>query len=265
MLPSKLGTSLKVIVVKSAPEEDLKGETYYYRCLQSIPRLQPLFPMYYGSSPGKLKIEYVNSVPLTHVFNLMQFGALHMNAVFSALDTLHTCKDVVPTMTPTQIRESYMSKLAKRVAGPEFASLKGVVGVYTQLASRLKHYTPTCVGVIHGDPWFANMLWTYDGRIKCVDMRGLIGNTLTLNGDPNYDYAKVYQSLLGFDEIVFGLNPVHSRYRTETISLFLGHLKLRGVNVEDVFLITMCNMVGSIPFHLHRAELWEFIQALLRT
>jgi len=265
MLPSKIGTSLHVVVIKTAPEEDLKGETYFYKTVQTIPSLQPLFPTYYGSSPGKLKIKYIHSIPFTHLYTTKQLTADHLTVAFKTLDALHACTDVKVTITPAQIKDAYISKLTHRISGPEYMPLPEVSGVYAELLRHLKVYMPTSVPVIHGDAWFANLLWTYDNRIKCVDMRGRIGNTLTLNGDPNYDYAKMYQSLLGFDEVVFGLTPVDKEYRSHIVGLFLDHLRLRNVNVEDVFLITLCNMVGSIPFHIRRAELWSLIQTLLRT
>jgi hypothetical protein len=34
-------------------------------------------------------------------------------------------------------------------------------------------------------------------------MKGLIGNTNTLSGDKVYDYAKILQSLIGFDSILY--------------------------------------------------------------
>jgi hypothetical protein len=265
MLPSKLGTEVKVVVVKTAPEEDLKGEIYFYTCLQTLPGIQGLFPLYHYGCETKLEIEYIHSVTLTTLFTTMRLGPNHMNSVFSALDTLHTCTDVSITVTPEEITRSYISKLTQRISGPDYDTLPGLMGIYSTLLARLKQYTPTCVSIVHGDPWFANLLWTLDNRIKCVDMRGRIGDTLTLNGDPNYDYAKMYQSLLGFDEVVFGLEPVENAYRNHVISLFLGHLRLRNVNPDDVFLLTMCNMVGSIPFHPRRSELWGLIQTLLRT
>jgi len=265
MLPSKIGTSIKILVVKTAPESDLSGEIYFYRCIQSFPRLRGLFPSYHASSAEELKIEYVHSSPLTNIFVLGNMGTKHMNSIFSALDILHTCPDIPVTVTPEQLKDFYISKLTRRIAGPMYNDLPNLTRVYAALVSRLKTYTPTCVPVIHGDPWFANLLWTYDEKLKCIDMRGLIGDTLTLNGDPLYDYAKVYQSLLGFDEVVFGLEPVDTAYRSHLVSIFLGHLRLRNVNPDDVFLLTLCNMVGSIPFHIRKTELWELIQTLLRT
>lgn len=51
--------------------------------------------------------------------------------------------------------------------------------------------------VIHGDPVFSNVLLTDTPSVYLLDMRGEVGNKLTLQGDVLYDLSKVYQSLLG--------------------------------------------------------------------
>jgi thiamine kinase-like enzyme len=55
--------------------------------------------------------------------------------------------------------------------------------------------------VIHGDPVFTNVLQTEQG-LKFIDMKGKIGDELTIIGDTYYDLAKVYQSILGYDFIL---------------------------------------------------------------
>ncbi|MDR2355262.1 MAG: phosphotransferase [Clostridiales Family XIII bacterium] len=49
---------------------------------------------------------------------------------------------------------------------------------------------------IHGDCTFSNMMLREDGRPVFIDPRGYFGFT-ELYGDPNYDWAKLYYSLVG--------------------------------------------------------------------
>ena len=56
--------------------------------------------------------------------------------------------------------------------------------------------------IIHGDPVFTNILIDNNNTIKFIDMRGKIGSKLSLYGDELYDWAKLYQSLIGYDEIL---------------------------------------------------------------
>lgn len=55
-------------------------------------------------------------------------------------------------------------------------------------------------GIIHGDCTFSNTLIDSEENIFFVDARGYFGNT-KLVGDPDYDFAKVYYSIVGaFDQ-----------------------------------------------------------------
>jgi hypothetical protein len=93
-------------------------------------------------------------------------------------------------------------------------------------------------------------------------MRGRLGSELTLNGDPVYDYAKLLQSLLGFDEAVFGFDPVPQPYRAALLASFFALLRGRGVRPDDVLTVALCLMAGSIPFHDRRRALWQLVTSI---
>ena len=58
------------------------------------------------------------------------------------------------------------------------------------------------------------------GKIKMLDMRGKLGDDVTIYGDIFYDYAKLYQSLYGYDEILEEKH-VDQVYKTKMLKLFL--------------------------------------------
>jgi hypothetical protein len=146
---------------------------------------------------------------------------------------------------------------------------------------------------VHGDAWFANILLEEgsgdndnaaaiseaaatappslqpEASAPCtprfVDMRGCIGGELTLNGDPLYDFAKLLQSLLGFDEAVFDLPTVPPDYRAGLLASFFLLVRARGARPGDVLTITLCLMAGSIPFHASRERLWHLVCALVES
>ena len=68
--------------------------------------------------------------------------------------------------------------------------------------------------IIHGDFVFTNIIINNFGKIKLIDMRGRLGNQLTLYGDKLYDYAKIYQSLIGYDEILMN-KYVSKKYKED--------------------------------------------------
>ena len=61
--------------------------------------------------------------------------------------------------------------------------------------------------IIHGDPWFSNIMIDTNSDLKFIDMKGDVAGNITTNGDAMADYAKILQSLLGFDYIVNDLDP----------------------------------------------------------
>ncbi|CAF4349246.1 unnamed protein product, partial [Adineta steineri] len=79
--------------------------------------------------------------------------------------------------------------------------------------------------IIHGDPVFSNVLLTPQSNVIFLDMRGSLGAQLTLEGDLNYDLAKVYQSLTGYDFVLLNkvdyiLTDMVKKYMSEFIETF---------------------------------------------
>ena len=58
------------------------------------------------------------------------------------------------------------------------------------------------IGVIHGDPVLSNIIKKNNDDLIFLDPRGSLGNNFTIFGDTNYDFAKVYQSLSGYENII---------------------------------------------------------------
>ena len=86
--------------------------------------------------------------------------------------------------------------------------------------------------IIHGDLWFSNIIIYYSNNIKLIDMKGKIYNKLSIYGHDLYDYGKIYQSLLSFDEILYGDN-INNNYKKflidyfeKSINIDLNHLKI---------------------------------------
>ena len=56
--------------------------------------------------------------------------------------------------------------------------------------------------IIHGDPTFSNIFRENNRSTKFIDPRGALNNKISMFGDKFYDYAKVYQSLTGFESLL---------------------------------------------------------------
>ena len=100
-------------------------------------------------------------------------------------------------------------------------------------------------GTIHGDPVFTNVFETPTG-LKFIDMRGKQGDEVTLYGDIYYDFAKVYQSLIGYDNILNGIE-IDDVYRNELVTYFESMFSEEAL--IKIKLITASLLISMLPLH----------------
>ena len=115
-----------------------------------------------------------------------------------------------------------------------------------RLGVSLDAFPSRIVGIIHGDCWFCNILLNADNEFRLLDMRGNVDGVTTTNGDPVYDYAKIMQSLAGFDEAIYGVPPIPDAYRRDCLAMFCDLLRARGVDPDHVFTVACALVIGSL-------------------
>ena len=117
-------------------------------------------------------------------------------------------------------------------------------------------------GMIHGDPVMTNIMINQYGKIKLIDMRGKIGDKLTIYGDIMYDYSKFYQRLIGYDEILEG-RKVNSTYKMSLIHKFDDFMiKHYGKEyLEYIQIITASLLFTLIPLH-HNEKCIAYFQLM---
>ena len=119
---------------------------------------------------------------------------------------------------------------------------------------------------IHGDPVFSNVLLTNDSdKIKLLDMRGALGETLTTAGDLLYDLSKVYQSLCGYDFIILDVprTPAIDTTLAKLRALFFTWLAKThpAVLLRDVKLLTAAHFFCIVPLHDNATHQKAFLRA----
>jgi aminoglycoside phosphotransferase len=120
------------------------------------------------------------------------------------------------------IYANYASKLKDRYESYDYSKFKNHKEIFDYLFNELKNYEINKDGnpvVIHGDTVMTNILVNNFGKIKFIDMRGKLGNELTIYGDYLYDWAKLYQSLIGYDKILTN-KIISPTYETNMIKCF---------------------------------------------
>ena len=128
-----------------------------------------------------------------------------------------------------------------------------------------KYYAPKITSTIHGDFWFSNILLDYNDNYKLIDMKGQVDNILTLNGDIYYDYAKLYQSILGFD-LILNDNEFDEKYILSIKEYFLEKCVEKYLNIDYLNIVCILNIFGSMhSFETNeiKIKMWKFIKTLV--
>lgn len=117
------------------------------------------------------------------------------------------------------------------------------------------YYGNVCL--IHGDPVFTNVFHTKSG-IKFIDPRGCYKHEFNPYGNPMYDYAKVAQSILGYDHILNNEDLFPIEYRMQMIEEIVKHVNHYNDKQPELKSHQLLVMVGILVFSmlpLHKDDL----------
>ena len=232
----------KVIKTTSNP-----GEIYYYN---NIPdKVKHLFPKIYNITENNITMENIEGVNFSYLYTNKLLKTEDLDRLISSLKQLHKSQF---QFTSLNIYQNYLDKLNKRYfENKEFyTNISNSKQIYTTLSSSLIDYTQGQKGVIHGDPVFTNIFQTKTD-IKFIDMRGKLGDELSIYGDIYYDFSKVYQSLLGYDFIINDIE-LDNVYVDKLIKHFESHFLLEELN--NIKLITASLFFTLLPLHSFSEE-----------
>jgi capsule biosynthesis phosphatase len=293
-------------IVKTGPIDIMKGELFYY---QNIPSrsggsggLEDYFPRLIDYSIDvdtiDLKMDYIEGIPLYYLYKNCLLTHRHIDELFDILERLHTHEDTSDTnacivITYDNVKNNYIKKLKNRFNKQDYP-FEDAEDVFRVIIDGIEaHFSPILSPVIHGDFWFSNIILKYaesdaiDGgeadaesdtdnrnRYKLLDMRGMIDDILTLNGDIYYDYGKLYQSILGYDLVLNGDTSnanndsiKHIEYIQEMKTYFLQKCLAKGLNIDFLTYITKGLVFGTLPFISHydndvKKNVWDFIKSI---
>lgn len=196
------------ILIKEGPRASLDGEIYFYEMIHDTPleACCPKFLQKHNISEKTLafEMEYVRGIPVSKVFRNFLLTKNILQSICTTLQNLHSSSILNDSVISKEvILSNYIDKLKERVNSHKHYNLPEIQKVTSIIENILRQYiesdTFEITNVVHGDPWFDNMILTSNQEIKLLDMKGKLGSTFTLKGDKMTDYAKLYQSVLGFD------------------------------------------------------------------
>ena len=229
--------------------QDLSGEIYWYNHIPNI--IKDMFPLFLTSGENYYVMERINGIPYSRLMLSEDMSIEQLKHIMNSIERIHTVNLVDPHNI--DIYENYCNKLSTRYQKYDYSKFSNHEKIYQLIYSKLEEYQRVGLGkkaVIHGDPVLTNIMINQFGKIKFIDMRGIVGSTLTIFGDKFYDWAKLYQSLIGYDQILEG-KTVSKSYETTLINYFNERfITMFGEN-QLVYLryITASLLFSLIPLH----------------
>ena len=245
---NQLETNILELYLKRS--NDLSGEIYYYK---NIPyNLKNLFPLFidYDKDNKWYKIEKINGLTISTLYLSELLTCETLKYIMDSIQTIQ--KETIQKET-INIYDNYCSKLNERYQNYDYSKFKNSNMIYQELYDKLLEYETNNKGIktiIHGDPVFTNIILNNYNKIKFIDMRGKIGNILTIYGDWLYDWAKVYQSLIGYDKILQGKN-IDINYENKMINYFKDYFisLYSEADFENLKTITKSLLFTLLPLH----------------
>lgn len=180
-------------------------ETNWYRYVSKFDF--PFLPIIYKTNP--LDMELVNGNNLFLLTMSKEEKKKAVENIINSLETLHGIKQ--PKNDPSSIFDVYFTKTFKRLGLVQdlvpFAYQKTIIinGKEYKNPFFLKEKIKSIIDtyflddkftLIHGDPTLSNVLVKSDFSVVLIDPRGYFGRT-DFCGDPYYDWAKLYYSIVG--------------------------------------------------------------------
>ena len=196
-------------IIKKVDKNIGSGELYFYENMNELKENEKYFVKYYGykmSETIDLKLEKINGIPIAYLYINKTYSIKLFEELLKSIQKIHEIK-LDNKLEENDYINNYEIKIKKRYENKEIYNFKGSDKIYNKLMENLEDYKKrinnNIVSVIHGDFWFSNILLTYKDEYKFIDMKGIVNDKKTLSGDKIYDYAKILQSLYGFDAILY--------------------------------------------------------------
>lgn len=188
-----------------------QGETLAVREISWYQRVSEQSPMVIPKivSYEPLKMEFIDGKPVYEYRGLSRGEKEQiLRKVVSCLKNVQSLEQV--SFDKASFYEAYIGKTYRRLkkvrelvpfAKEPFIIVNGrhcqnVFACRELLETEIGKYVPDSFKLIHGDCTFSNIMLRGDGSPVLIDPRGYFGFT-ELCGDPAYDWAKLYYSIVG--------------------------------------------------------------------
>jgi len=242
-----------VIETFTKKSNDLSGEIYYYR---NIPyQVKDLFPILidYDLENKWYTMEKINGITISNLYTNELLTTDTLIHIMNSINRLHNIDINTIDTNNINIYDNYSKKMIQRYRSYDYSMFNNSEKIFNELLEKLTSYENGNKGkccAIHGDSVMTNILVNSFGKIKFIDMRGKLGNELTICGDFLYDWAKLYQSLIGYDKILLD-KVINEKYEKKMIETFeTKFLEFHShADLNNLKIITKSLLFTLIPLH----------------
>jgi len=237
-------------VTKLSNNGKLDGESYYYKEIQKYP-IRKYFPKLIFAEKGKVVMEKIDGSNFSTLYINEILTTNHIDLLLSTIGEIHSSGSNGKFIQ----YYDYNQKLIDRFNSFEYANY----GLSDEEFFNIKKSVQSLNGeykIIHGDLVFSNIILTNTGKIRLIDVKGKQGNDLSIFGDCFYDYAKIYQSLIGYDEILLD-KEIKESYKNKMINHF--DSKFSNEDLQKIKNITKSLLVSLIPLHNEPKKFKKYI------
>ena len=165
-------------------------------------------------------MEKITGISVSTLYTSQLLTTTILKNVMNSINRLHN----VPLFNKSNIDiyANYSKKLEMRYNAYDYSRFANSEKIYHSIKDELVKYEMEKKGkpvMIHGDTVMTNIMINNHDKIKFFDMRGKVGDIKTIYGDYLYDWAKLYQSLLGYD-LILQDKEVSLKYKNDLIFYF---------------------------------------------
>jgi len=197
-------------------------------------------------------MDTISGLKLSYLLINNLFTKDDLENIYRSLTTIHSSKTKIINKN-INIYLNYFQKLKTRLSNESGIIKKFGNKNYNKLINFLIKYETLnkgSIGVIHGDPVLSNIMKKNNNELVFLDPRGSQGNKFTIFGDINYDFAKIYQSLYGYENIILD-KKIDFKYLKDLREHFENLLKSnrKSADINSIKYLTSSLYTSLVPFH----------------
>jgi len=221
-----------------------RGEAFWYK---NIPeKSKHLFTNHRVIDDFTIMMDRIDGISYSSMLINGSLSNSDIDRLVSSLKFLH--QSAKPDIEEEKIYDLYLPKLFSRHSNMPTRirnNSDDIVDFFVKYFQDYCYRRAAKKCIMHGDPVFTNIFIDTNKTVKMIDMRGMVGNRCTISGDENYDWAKILQSLIGYDSIIKNCS-VSKKYSDNLIKYFLSSC---GANEKEIMSICSYLLYTLIPLH----------------